>query len=104
MIDKLAPLAATALVASTTVAFGSGDGQPAGLHQLAGGTFTYEIFEASVSHVDLAECPAPFDPDTAFCRLTLKDDMAHVFAFSLDGDQPLLAVKSFELSDGVLSF
>ena len=47
---------------------------------------------------------AEFDPDAVFCRMTLAADMAHVFVFHYDGDQPLLAVKSYALDDGFLPF
>ncbi|MCL3881048.1 hypothetical protein [Marivita sp. GX14005] len=100
----LKSLATTALfTAIASLAAASGSGAP-GTHEVNGGAFTYEAFETAVAHADLAECPAPFDNDTAFCRLTLKDDMAHVFVFSLDGDQPLIAVQSRDLNDGLLSF
>jgi hypothetical protein len=36
--------------------------------------------------------------------MTLAADMAHVFVFHYDGDQPLLAVKSYPLDDGCLPF
>ena len=36
--------------------------------------------------------------------MTLAADLAHVFVFALDGAQPLLAVKSYELGDGFLPF
>jgi hypothetical protein len=63
--------------------------------------FTYELFEYTVEHADLATCPEGFDPDEMFCRLTLAADMMHVFVFSLDGDQPLVAVKSHEVYEGL---
>ena len=66
--------------------------------------FTYELFEYTVEHADLATCPEGFDPDEMFCRLTLAADMAHVFVFSLDGDQPLVAVQSHELFEGLPQF
>ena len=72
--------------------------------ELADGRITYEIFEHAVEHVDLATCPAEFDTETQFCRMTLADDRAHVFVFSLDGDQVLAAVKSYDLSDGLPQF
>jgi hypothetical protein len=67
------------------------------------GALTYEVFETTVEHADLAECPAGFDGGKVFCRLTLASDGAHVFAFALDGDQPLVAVKSYEM-DQALGF
>lgn len=58
--------------------------------------FTYEAFEASVPHADMEECPASMNVKNAFCRLTLHTESFHVFAFSQDGDQPLVAFKTFE--------
>lgn len=72
--------------------------------ELADGVFTYDVFETSVEHVDLDTCPAEFDADANFCRMTLASDHAHVFVFSYDGDQPLLAIKTYELGDDFLSF
>ena len=71
---------------------------------LENSVFTYEVYEASVTHTDLEGCPVEFDTEQVFCRLTLANDMAHVFVFSYDGDQPLLAVKSYELGDSFLPF
>ena len=68
------------------------------------GRMTYELFEHTVEHADLAGCPPAFDPDTQFCRMTLADERAHVFVFGLEGDQPLQAVKSYELSEGLPAF
>jgi hypothetical protein len=36
--------------------------------------------------------------------MTLAAEMAHVFVVSHDGAQPLPAVKSHEIGDGVLPF
>ena len=71
---------------------------------LDGGPFTYEVFEVSVEHADLATCPDGLNNDQVFCRLTIAADQAHIFVFSYDGDQPLTQVRSYELEDGVLSF
>lgn len=65
---------------------------------------TYEMFEHAIEHVDLATCPAEFDVDRMFCRLTLADDRAHVFVFGHDADQPLVAVKSYDLDGGLPQF
>lgn len=91
----------------TTAALASGGGEaPSGEGEafLAKGVFTYELYEATVEHVDLMGCPAQFDTDVVFCRMTLASDLAHVFVFALDGDQRLLAVKSYPLDDGFLPF
>lgn len=68
------------------------------------GKMTYEVFEHSIEHADLAACPAEFDDDTQFCRMTLADDRLHIFVFGLDGDQTLMAVKSYDLDDGLPQF
>ncbi|MDA7425205.1 hypothetical protein [Thalassococcus lentus] len=98
-------LAASMMVCATAaLSSGAGETKAEGVSFLVDGALTYEVFEASIEHVDLAGCPAQFDPDVVFCRMTLASDLAHVFAFSFDGDQPLLAVKSYELDDGFLPF
>ncbi|RLJ59357.1 hypothetical protein BCF46_1506 [Litoreibacter meonggei] len=71
---------------------------------LPDGAFTYEVFEASVEHADLEGCPKQFDTDVVFCRITLASDQAHIFVFSYEGDQPLMAVKPYDLTDGFLPF
>lgn len=95
---------ASGLLATAAAASGPGETHAGGTAYLANGQFTYEVFEASVEHVDLEGCPAEFDTDKVFCRMTLAADLAHVFVFALDGAQPLLAVKSYELGDGFLPF
>lgn len=61
------------------------------------GAMTYEIFEATVEHGDLPECPTALAAEGRFCRVVLQNDMLHVFAFSEDGDQPMLAVLEYPL-------
>lgn len=68
------------------------------------GQMTYEIFEHSIGHVDLATCPDGFDDDKVFCRLTVADERAHVFAFAYEGDQVLEAVRSYEFDEDFLNF
>ncbi|MDT8328077.1 MAG: hypothetical protein RQ750_11955 [Roseovarius sp.] len=65
---------------------------------------TYAMFEHSIDHVDLAGCPDGFDVDKTFCRLTLADDSAHVFVFEHGGDQPMVALRSYDLSKGLPAF
>lgn len=57
---------------------------------------TYGAFEVSIPHADMEECPAAMNVKGAFCRLTLHSESFHVFAFAEDGDQPLVAFKTFE--------
>ena len=97
-------LFATVLTGTWAAASGPGGSHGEGTAYLGNGVFTYEVFEASVDHADLENCPAEFDPDAVFCRLTLAAEQAHVFVFSYDADQPLLAVKHYELGDGFLPF
>lgn len=102
MTSKLSFITAAFLFAGTALmASGSGD---SGTAYLKDGVFTYEMFEHSVDHVDLENCPAEFDAETAFCRMTLAAEAANVFVFSFAGDQPLVAVKSYELDDDFLPF
>lgn len=56
---------------------------------------TYADFEAGVPHVDLAVCPEPLAAPDRFCRMTTNADQMNVFVFSEDGDQPLVAFKSW---------
>ncbi|MBV2360969.1 hypothetical protein KUH32_14475 [Thalassococcus sp. CAU 1522] len=91
------------MLATPVLASGPGE-KHHGTAFLEGGALTYEVFETTIEHVDLETCPEQFDPDAVFCRMTLAADMAHVFAFAHDGDQTLLAVKSYELADGFLPF
>lgn len=58
---------------------------------------TYETFEATVEHADLAECPAALAQEGRFCRLVLQNDALHVFAFAEDGDQPMQAVVEYTM-------
>ncbi len=98
------PLITTLALSSAAMASGPGETHHTGSNYLANGALTYDVFEASIEHVDLATCPVDFDSDANFCRMTLAAEMAHVFVFSYDGAQPLLAVKSYELGDGFLPF
>ncbi len=95
---------AAGMVASTAIASGPGGTFGKGTSYVGNGAFTYGLFEASVPHVDLETCPKEFDSEAVFCRMTLAEGKAHVFVFDYEDDQPLLAVKSFELTDGFLPF
>lgn len=103
-MKKIIASAIVAVAASPVWASGPGEKHFDGEAFLADGAFTYEIFEKSVPHVDLDGCPAQFDTDAVFCRMTLANDTANVFVFAREGDQVLLAVKSYELGDGFLPF
>lgn len=56
---------------------------------------THEVFEASVPHADLPECPASLAREGRFCRLGLAAEQLTVFVFAEDGEQPLVAVQSW---------
>ena len=58
---------------------------------------TYEMFEKTVDHGDLPECPKALAREGRFCRIVLHADAIHVFAFSEDLDQPLQAVMEYPL-------
>jgi len=59
------------------------------------GTFTYEMFETAVLHVNLAECPGQLAGEGRFCRMSMHNDAFHVFAFSEAGEQPLVGMWSW---------
>ncbi len=60
---------------------------------------SYDIFEVAVPHVDLESCPADLAAENVFCRATLANEELHVFAFSIDGDSPLVGFASYDAVD-----
>lgn len=102
----LISLATPALAALPAAASGPGEtGVSSGdTTYLGTARMTYEIFGAAVPHVDLGSCPIQFDQDVVFCRMTLASEMANIFVFGIDDDQPLLAVKSYALDSDFLPF
>lgn len=92
--------------AMATSALASGPAKPSadGKDYLENGSMTYEVFERAVQHVDLPSCPAEFDPEQVFCRLTLASEEAHVWVFDTEGDQVLLAIKTYALDEEFLPF
>ncbi|MRX50275.1 hypothetical protein GI374_07405 [Paracoccus sp. S-4012] len=57
---------------------------------------TYEIFEGTVLHADLAECPAVMEAgEGVFCRLAVAGENVAVFVFSEAGDQPLVGMRNW---------
>ncbi|MFZ1469076.1 MAG: hypothetical protein WAT09_08865 [Paracoccaceae bacterium] len=58
-------------------------------------TMTYQMFEQAIPHEDLSVCPAPLAAPDRFCRLTTFNGALNVFAFSEDGDQPMVAFQSW---------
>ncbi|WP_170324665.1 hypothetical protein [Ruegeria arenilitoris] len=60
---------------------------------------TYEVFETSVAHTDLETCPKNLPQTETFCRATLYHDEIHVFAFSENGDSPMVGFNSYPLEE-----
>lgn len=86
-----------ALTALPAAASGPGEGadHSGDTIHVGAARMTHDISEASVPHVDPASCPVQSDPDAVLCRMTLAAEMANIFVFSIDGDQPLLAIKPY---------
>ncbi len=66
--------------------------------------FVYDAFEAGVTHVDLAACPAELAGEGRICRATVVNDQINVFVFSDQGEKPLVAFKSWpaDLLNGLM--
>ncbi len=60
---------------------------------------TYDIFEASVAHLDLESCPTGLPQQEVFCRAAFLNDTVHVFAFADDGDSPMVGYAAFDAPD-----
>lgn len=58
--------------------------------------FTYEMFEASVPHVDIAVCPVDLAAEGRFCRVALFNDAFNLFVFSEEGEQPMVGFHSYD--------
>ncbi|THD82974.1 hypothetical protein E7811_12570 [Aliigemmobacter aestuarii] len=58
---------------------------------------SYEMFEASVPHVDMALCPADLAQERTFCRMSVHAEQINVFAFSEEGDQPMVGFRSWSV-------
>ena len=43
---------------------------------------SYEVFEYSVPHTDMEECPAAMESEGTFCRVAVVAEVATIFAFS----------------------
>lgn len=57
--------------------------------------FNYEVFEITVPHVDLEDCPENKLGDTAFCRLSMGGAQVHLFFFDVEGENCLIKVESY---------
>ncbi|MEW2911526.1 hypothetical protein [Leisingera sp. JC11] len=59
----------------------------------------YGLFETAVAHADLDSCPSALAKEGSFCRATLRHDEIHVFAFSREGDNPLVGFASYSFDE-----
>lgn len=64
---------------------------------------SYEVYEISVPHTDLEECPPAMQIEGAFCRVSVVAEVATVYAFSEETDC-IVASKSFYDDQFKLSF
>lgn len=78
----------------------------AGLPALADGegVLTYELFETAIGHVNLSECPGDLAGEGRFCRMTMHNDAFHVFAFTEEGEQPLVGIRTWYEDEIDLAF
>lgn len=74
------------------------------VHAEEDGVFTYQMFEAAVQHVNLMDCPGDLAGEGRFCRMTMHNDAFHVFAFSEEGDQPMVGLKTWYEDEIALEF
>lgn len=94
---------AAMLVAGAAIASTAKGPKVEGITYLEGGKLAYEGFETSVDHVDLDRCPEGLNPEEVFCRMTLASEQANIFIFLQEGDQHLIAVKSYALDEDFLN-
>lgn len=69
-----------------------------------GKIMTYDVFEATVPHIDTPDCPKVVAREKVFCRLTLASEQLHLIVFSEEGDMPLLEVRPVDLNSTELKF
>ncbi|TCP41006.1 hypothetical protein [Rhodovulum marinum] len=99
-MPRLVSLALAAALAAGPVLACDDEVAPGGqTSYLERGAFTYDVFEASVAHTDLSECPQEFDPDVVFCRFATTETSGSIFIFSYEDDMPLLAIKHVPLDE-----
>lgn len=60
------------------------------------GPFTYELFENSVNHIDLDQCPSQVKSRDVFCRATIQNDGVHIFVFEEAGDRNFIDMLTFD--------
>lgn len=68
------------------------------------GEFTYALFESSVSHVDLEECPAQVTATDVFCRATILHDGIHVYVFEKAHDMGFVDMLTFDKGSYTVGF
>ncbi len=73
------------MLGTTSLAFADGHGC----------ALSYEIYEHSVPHTDMEECPAGLAAADSFCRLSIMAEVATVFVFSEETSCPIKA-QAFE--------
>lgn len=55
----------------------------------------YEVFEASVPHTDIEECPKTLAGENRFCRYSVLAEVATIFVFD-ENENCLIKTKSFD--------
>lgn len=68
---------------------------PALAAEPAPAAFPYDLFEDVAPHVDLEDCPAALAAPDRFCRLAAGHGGLRVFAFSVEGDQPMVGFATY---------
>ena len=64
---------------------------------------SYEVYEYSVPHTDLEDCPAVMAGEGQFCRVAVMAEVATIFAFS-EETGCLVAARAFEEDGFSLTF
>ena len=68
------------------------------------GLLTYELFETAIAHVNLEECPGDLAGEGHFCRMTMNNDAMHVFAFTEEGEQAMVGIRSYYADEMTFGF
>jgi hypothetical protein len=61
-------------------------------------SLNYSVFETTVPHIDMEECPQALKADGQFCRLAVSAEEAHVFVFR-EADGCLLSTRTWSADD-----
>lgn len=89
MTIRLAVAAAASLALTTGVAWSDS-------HE-SSCTLSYDVFEGSVPHTDMEECPASLEAGAdTFCRVAVLAEVATVFVFSFEDGCLIEARNYFE--------